>query len=270
MIMRMRFIGPVVAVLTAATIPAHAIKKVPYPEVKVKVFESYTPDAAFQKMQTAFRRAVANKDANALFALIGPTFVWTVQGELADDLDLGRDSLHNFKVVFGFRNMGQDSDGPVEGGPFWDALAGFAEDGTYYSATESGNLVCTPIGADIQDETAFDQASTKLETNDEAVDWYFTIAETPVTSKRGDAGSVVTKVNKVALPVLETYPPQGQSGDIQPTHMQVLLPSGKTGWVAASAIRPLISERLCYAKTKDGDWKIVSYDQLETEEETQQ
>jgi hypothetical protein len=91
-----------------------------------------------------------------------------------------------------------------------------------------------------------------------------------VTSKRGDAGSVITKVSKVALPVLESYPPQGQSADTQPTHMQVLLPSGKTGWVAASAVRPLISERLCYAKTKSGDWKIVSYDQLETEEETQQ
>jgi hypothetical protein len=30
-----------------------------------------------------------------------------------------------------------------------------------------------------------------------------------------------------------------------------------------SAVRMFDSERLCYAKTANGDWKIVAYDQLE-------
>jgi hypothetical protein len=33
-------------------------------------------------------------------------------------INLGRDALHNFKAVFGFRNAGADKDGGVNGGPF--------------------------------------------------------------------------------------------------------------------------------------------------------
>jgi hypothetical protein len=47
------------------------------------------------------------------------------------------------------------------------------------------------------------------------------------------------------------------------THVEVLMPNGKSGWVPASAVRPWDSERLCYAKTPKGDWKISAYDQLE-------
>ena len=48
-----------------------------------------------------------------------------------------------------------------------------------------------------------------------------------------------------------------------PTHLQVLLPSGKTGWIPASVVRPMDSDRLCYAKTADGAWKIAAFDQSE-------
>jgi hypothetical protein len=39
------------------------------------------------------------------------------------------------------------------------------------------------------------------------------------------------------------------------------LPSARTGWIPASAARPIAAERLCYAKAVDGQWKIVGYDQ---------
>jgi hypothetical protein len=41
----------------------------------------------------------------------------------------------------------------------------------------------------------------------------------------------------------------------------VVLPSGTTGWIAAGAARPLANDRLCYAKTRDGRWTIVNFDQ---------
>jgi hypothetical protein len=41
------------------------------------------------------------------------------------------------------------------------------------------------------------------------------------------------------------------------------MPSGKTGWIPASAAKPLNAEHLCYAKTISGEWKIVAYDQPE-------
>jgi hypothetical protein len=51
---------------------------------------------------------VANRDTQALFSLVGPTFVWVSQGGLVDQFAFGRDALHNFKVVFGFREPGKD------------------------------------------------------------------------------------------------------------------------------------------------------------------
>ena len=54
---------------------------------------------------------MASRNAAALFALVGPTFVWTSQGALTNEFDPGRDALHNFKVVFGFRAAGASADG---------------------------------------------------------------------------------------------------------------------------------------------------------------
>src|ERR1700751_2404240 len=74
-----------------------SVKKIAYPEIKVTVNKSYQPDAAFNKMRAAFADAVAKKDVDALSALIAPTFLWTLGGQPADELDLGRDAIHNFK-----------------------------------------------------------------------------------------------------------------------------------------------------------------------------
>ena len=241
-------------------VAAAAVKKVAYPEIKVTVSKPYRPDAAFDKMRAAFADAVAKKDVAALSALIAPTFLWTLGGQPADELDLGRDAIHNFKVVFGFRALGKDEDGGVDKGPYWDALAAFAGDSTYYAVTDTGNLICGPIAADVADDKIFEQASKKIETGDDRADWYFTLANTDVAKAPGDTGAPVAKVGTVALPMLSFYPP-AKEGQPQPTDVEVLLPSGKSGWIPAAAVRPLFTERLCYAKTQSGDWKIAAIDQ---------
>ena len=254
----------VVAALTLAWPASAAVKKVAYPEVKVEVVEAYKPDAAFEAMRKKLSDAVAKKDAQALFDLVGPTFVWTLQGGPTEDFDMGRDALHNFKVVFGFRPAGANADGPVENGPFWEALAAFASDGTYYQDSEAGNLVCGPITANLVDDNVLEQARKKIESGEETADWYFTLAPTSVAKAPGDTGPPVAKVGTVALPALSLHPPAQEGKPAVPaTHVEVLLPSGKSGWVPVSAVRPLDSERVCYAKTANGDWKIAAYDQLE-------
>jgi hypothetical protein len=263
--MHFRLVLPIAAAACALVLPASAaIKKVPYPEVKVEVVQAYKPNAAFEAMRKKFSEAVAKKDAQALFDLVAPTFVWTFQGGASDQFDMGRDALHNFKVVFGFRAQGADNDGPVENGPFWDALAAFASDGTYYQDEQAGNLVCGPITANAVDEDVMEKARNKLESGEETADWYFTLAPTSVAKAPNDSGPPVAKVGVVALPALSVYPPVEEGKPAVPaTHVEVLLPSGKSGWVPASALRPWDSERLCYAKTPKGDWKISAYDQIE-------
>jgi hypothetical protein len=247
-----------------ASVSFAGIKKVPYPEIKVTIDAAYHPDAAFEKMQAAFVDAVAKKDVPALSALVAPTFLWTIGGRPSDELDLGRDAIHNFKVVFGFRAPGEDADGVVGDGPYWDALAALAGDPSYYAATDSGNLVCGPIAADVADNDLFEQARKTIETGDEGADWYFTVANTDVMKAPRDTGAPIGKVGTVALPILGFYPsPQEGKPVSQFTHVEVLLPSGKSGWIPAAAVRPLFTDHLCYAKTPSGDWKIAAIDQPE-------
>jgi hypothetical protein len=238
------------------------VKKVPYPEVKVKVNSAYVPDAAFEKMRSAFADAVEKKNTQALTALIAPMFLWTIGGQPADQLDLGRDAVHNFKVVFGFRPIGKDADGGVNDGPYWDSLEAFAGDASYYAATDVGNLICGPIAADLADENVFDQVRKKVETGGDGATWFFTLAPSDVAKGPGDSGPPAAKVGTVALPMLSIYPPakEGETAP-EPTHIEVLLPSGKSGWLPTAAVRPLFTERLCYARTPSGDWKIAAIDQ---------
>jgi hypothetical protein len=243
--------------LAISTASFAEVKKVPYTEVKVDVPEAIKPDAALEAMRKAFVDAVTKKDIQALSALVGPTFVWLSQNSPSDQFDMGRDALHNFKVAFGFREPGQDTDGPVADGPFWDKLEAFAADGDYYQ--DVGNLICGPITGSVQNDEAWEKAREKIGADD-SVEWNFTMAETSATAAPG-AGAPVGKVGTVALPILSVHPPEAQG---QPTtHLQVLLPSGKAGWIPLSAARPFSTDSLCYALTAKGEWKIAAFDQTE-------
>jgi hypothetical protein len=250
------------AALISAAPGSAEVKKVAYPEVKVTLEKPYTPDAAFEKMHAAFLNAVKRKDLAALTALVAPTFLWTVSDQPADELDLGRDAIHNFKVAFGFRALGQDVDGGVDNGPYWEVLTAFAEDKSYYLANDAGSLVCGPVAAEVEDEKVLDQARRRIDAVNEPVEWYFTLAETSVARAPGDTGAPVGKVGTIALPLIGFYPPEKEGAPPPPpTHFEVLLPSGRTGWVPVAAVRPLETDHLCYARTPAGEWKIAAIDQ---------
>ena len=95
---------------------------------------------------------------------------------------------------------------------------------------------------------------------DASIEWYYTLADTPATSSPIDTASPVGHVNQSAVPVLNVFPPPTAGQPKTPvTHLQVLLPSGKTGWIPVAAGLPLVTDRLCYAVTADGDWKIAAF-----------
>lgn len=249
---------------SSATMPAKATEKVDYPEVKVDLAELFKPDPAFTQMRKRMLEAVKQKDQAALLALVGPTFVWTYQGGQVEQFDMGRTAVDNFKVVFGFRQPGADKDGDVEEGPFWDALLEFAEETAHYQVEEAGNLVCGPLMAGYADEEKAEAAREKVETEDDPAEWYFTLEPTPVMKSPNDKGQPMAKVANVAMPVLSGYP-VAKEGEPAPkmTHIEVLLPTGKSGWVAKDKVRPLVTSRLCYSKSPSGEWRISAYDQSE-------
>jgi hypothetical protein len=250
--------------LPASSVSAE-VKRVPYPRIKVEIAKAYKPDAAFEAMRKAFAEAAARKDTGALSALVAPGFVWTINGALAGDYDPGRDALHNFKVLFGFRQYGRDVDGGVADGPFWPSLAAFAGESTFYQTVEDGNIVCSPLAASVAEEERFEEARGKVETDDQAADWYFVLRDnTPVARAVNDKGAPIARLGQEAVPVLRAHP-AGQEGQPAPTptHLEVLLPSGKSGWIAAAAALPLETGRLCYVAVPGGTWKIAIYDSVE-------
>jgi hypothetical protein len=266
-----RRLGHTVKLAAAAWLiatPALAeIKKVPYPEVTVEIAAAQLPEASFGPFWKAFSDAVKGRNATALFALVGPAFVWTSQGALTAEFDPGRDALHNFKVVFGFRQHGKDEDGGVENGPYWEELAQFAADPVFYSASDKTSLICGPLLAEVTDADVFEQARKRIAIGDDSGSWLFTAGDTPVTRAPGDTGPPVGKLGKAAYPVTGVHPPAKEGAAAPaPTHYEVLLPAGTTGWIAASAARSLANNRLCYAKTKEGRWAIGVFDQGEDED----
>jgi hypothetical protein len=260
--MRCFLISATAVAFMAATSASQAeVRQVSYPAVRVKVAQPYAPDDAFTKMQNAFAAAIAAKDAPALFSLVGPTFLWMSRGELNDQFDFGSAPLDNFKALFGFAQSGKTTEGAGAEGPLWDVLATFAGDKAFYLAT--GTLVCGPSSAILVDDDDFNSAKKKIGA-DASVEWYYTLADTVATSSPIDGGSPVGHANQTALPVLNVFPPP-TAGQPKPaiTHLQVLLPSGKSGWIPISSALPLVTDRLCYAVTTDGSWKFAAFDQAE-------
>lgn len=258
----------VVALFAAATLafasaPAHAIKKVPYPEVKVRAPVAFKGDAAFEAMRKALADAAAKKNLAALSALVAANFAWTSAGEPNEQADKSRDGLHNFKVAFGFRPAGKTVDGPTEGGPQWDLLAEIAAATEFAQAPNAPNTACAPSVA-APDQKAFEQASQRIEEREQSTEWVYALGEVTLTSTRA-GGAPVGKVTSVALPVVSTFPVArpDQQAPSPPTHLELLLPSGKTGWVAVDAVRSLNADQLCFAKQPNGEWKISRYDQSE-------
>jgi hypothetical protein len=250
-------------VLATTTAPSNAaIKEISYPAIKVELTALYTPDAPFEKMRKELADVVTKKDVQALYSLVGPSFVWLSSGGVSGQYDFGRDALHNFKVVFGLREHGKDTDLPTVDDSVWESLAAFTNDRTYYAAGDT--LICGPTAATIADEAGFERARQRIAADD-STEWFFVMTDTPATATPAGTGAPVGRAaGKTALPVVKVHPPvpEGQSGP-PVTHLQILLPAGKAGWIPISAARPIVSDRLCYSATQSGDWKISAFDHAE-------
>jgi hypothetical protein len=242
--------------------PALALKRVPYSEVRVVALPAFDGDAALAGMRKAFAEAVAAKNLAAIVAMLSPKFEWTATGGLVDEFDAKRGAEHNFKVAFGFRAPGRDADGTTEIGPQWELLTFFATD-PVLTQEKGSPLVCGTSTAKVADLGALDQAFNKIDEGNDLSEWVYFIGELELTAEPG-SGATVAGVSSLALPIVGVHPPlkEGTSSPAAPTHFELLLPAGKTGWVAVDRARPLFVDRLCFAKVGN-DWKIAAYEQAE-------
>jgi hypothetical protein len=259
----MRFAATATALLAAAVflapLPAFAIKKAPYPEVKVQAPAPFKPDATLDAMRKAFADAVRRQDAKALFALVSPNFTWTADGEPAEQFDAKQDGLTNFKVAFGFREFGKAEDSD-SGDAFWIVLDDAASDPDLTPRDDNPEMACGPATANIVDEDVRDRATEEIAGEGESLEWVYTLKEITLT-EQPTGGGTVAKVSNIAMPVVSRYPVPRAGENLPTSFYEVLLPSGKTGWIDADGVDPVGDDRICYGKDKAGAWKIVGYEQ---------
>ena len=249
-----------VAVLFAPA-PAAAIKKIPYPEVRVAVPAEAKAEPALAAMRKQLASTISQRNAGQLYALVGPAFFWKADGEPNEQFDKDRDALHNFKVAFGFRRFGQDSDSENLRDQLWEVLDDITS-GALIQMEGNPGVLCGPLSAEPTSDAAMDQAIERIQNGGEDSEWVYSLDAITLTEKPGGGGAVET-VSKLAMPIAATNPPTQPLGNNPiPTHYQLLLPSGKTGWVDVNAVQSLAVDRLCYGKGADGAWKIVGYDQI--------
>jgi hypothetical protein len=246
------------AALLAFITTASPEVRITYPQVRVQLGPTYTPDADFDTFRKKFLSAIESKNLLALSELVAPGFVWTVDSALAVDFDPGRDAQHNFRVVFGFRGVGEVADGDVENGD-WNLLKSFAEDDSLNQVGDGENLVCSPNAATIVSTEVYERAAARVDEAIDDVQWFFTLRATAVAKAPDDTGTPIGKISIEAVPVLSTHP---QDAD-KPTHLEILLPSGRRGWIPANVARPLQGDRLCYVRNVGREWRIGIFDAAE-------
>lgn len=252
-----------IAAALLTSLPAGAVKRASYPEVKVTALPAFKGDAALEALRKKLVESVSKQDLASVIALVDPKFVWTAGGKPVEEFDPKKDGVHNFKVAFGFRAFGRNEDGKTDIGPQWFLLELFLADP---SLTQEANspLVCGPATARIADPKAFEKVLERVDEESEPSEWVFASSEVPLMDKPGGS-SRVGALNGTAMPVLGFHPPLPANTPPKepPTHFELLLPSGKTAWAETKNLRALFVDRLCYSKDAKGDWKIGAFDQAE-------
>lgn len=264
--MQPAFVIPILALLAwaLAAPPAWAINKVPYPAIAVRALPAFKGDPALDAARKKIADAVAAKNLAAVVALVAPDFDWTAGDARVEEFDAKRGAVHNFKVAFGFRAVGKDADGQTDIGPQWELLDYLATDGVL--TQEPGSpLVCGSITAKPADLAALEAALDRVDEEDDLSEWVYFMDELTLTASP-TGGAAVAKAKSAAMPIVSVHPAPpsapSQSAPPPPTHFELLLPAGKTGWAPIDKVRPLFVDRLCFAKSGN-DWKIALYDQAE-------
>jgi len=192
----------------------------------------------------AFRKTLSDiaqhKDRAALAKLIvGKGFFW-LQDEhpLADPNKSGID------------NLAEAIDLDAKNGTGWDTLAEVAAEPSAAEAPQRNGIFCAPAvpGFDPQAFAKLLQATGTVVT-----EWGFPIdigAEVRATAKP-DA-QVIEKMSLYLVRVLA----ENVLADAIGASLQVVLPTGKTGYVSAAAVVPLATDQICYVKGAS-DWMIT-------------
>ncbi|HEY6258114.1 MAG TPA: hypothetical protein VIY51_20215 [Xanthobacteraceae bacterium] len=222
--------------------PALAPPK-PYKPVTIKL-----PTALADPSFVAFRKQVGDiaqkKDRAALAKLVAPSF-FLVAGEkdAADKKKTGIDNLA--------KALSLDGKDAAAG---WNTLAEYAKEPTAEADQEHKGVLCAPA------DPAFDENAAEAlakATQTDPGDWGYPVKDGVEVHAAAKPDAPVT--DKLGLYLVRVYPDDSPAAAVAGNDfIRVVLPSGKTGYVASDQLLSLGNEQLCYAKEGNA-WKIAGF-----------
>lgn len=251
-----KFIAAAVGIIAAfAFSPAFAQQQQPpkpRPQAPIKPYQPVATtlpvtinDAAFDAFRKQLGEVSVRKDSAGLKRLVvAQGFFWkTEKGEKAD------------KNKSAYDNLAAAVQLNAPDGSGWDQLASYAFDPTAAPIAAVKDVICSPTDPMFNDQ-AFENLLKSTGTDLE--DWGYPLIDGIEVRSGRHASSPVTErlgLHFVRVLVDESavnLPPN------QLPMLNVVTPSGKTGYIPAFALAPLGNDQLCYRKDSDG-WKITGY-----------
>jgi hypothetical protein len=222
--------------------PALAPPK-PYKPVTIKL-----PIPVADPSFVAFRKQVgdiaAKKDRAALAKLVAASFFF-VNGE-KDAADKKKPGIENLAKALSL-------DGK-DGAAGWNTLTEYAKEPTAEPDEEHKGVVCAPA------DPAFDENAAEAlakATQTDPGDWGYPVKDGVEVHAAAKPDAPVT--DKLGLYLVRVYPDDSPAAAVQgPDFIRVVLPSGKTGYVAGDQLLSLGNEQLCYVK-EGANWKIAGF-----------
>jgi hypothetical protein len=214
----------------------------PYKAVTIALPQSHK-DKSFEVFREQLAGIAERKDRAALSKLIHKNFFWERQS--GNGADAKKSGIANFAAAIGLDN-GEDP----EGG--WEVIAIYAEDPTAFQLSDKPGVICGPADPNF-DENAFQALleSTKTDISD----WVYPIA-TGVEMRAAPRANAAV-VEKVGLTFIRAMPSDAPPDSANESeYINVMLPSGKAGFVRLQDLASLSISQICYVK--DGEaWKIT-------------
>jgi hypothetical protein len=239
-------ISMIVACLVIATSHAEAQAPPPKPYATVAITRpAASDDASFVAFRTALAAVAKSRIYVELAALVlKQGFFW--DRDFGQRFDPRRPAVDNLAVAIGLERGD---------GIGWIALAKSAADPAVEPLDSRPGVICAPARPDY-DGIAFAKLLDTTYTG--SIDWAYPRADSTEVraAPRPDAGMAGT----LGLHFVRLLGFEGASDEPFPGRVQwarVVLPDGKTGYVAPNSLMSLTAARLCYIKDQVDGWRIA-------------
>jgi hypothetical protein len=213
----------------------------PYKAVPITL-PAVVPDPAFEPFRKQLQEIAQKKDRAALARLVSKDFFWVPED--TDVADKSKPGIDNLSKAIGL-------DGPNAYG--WDAIAGYAVERTAMKDPQRPNVICAPGEPGFDDKAADELAKA---TKTDSSDWAYPTKDG--IEVRSAANATAPVIEKLGLYLVRILPDDSPANTVMASHVKVMTPAGKIGFVPIDVVLPLIGEQMCYIK-EAGGWRIAGY-----------